>query len=70
MLWDAFFFYILSNLVVCKGYMDSKKYCKLVMEEILPFAAENFGKSFYFSTRWHFYTSFCLYYEVIKGLQC
>lgn len=48
MLWSACFFYGLSNLVFCKGNMNSKKYFKLLEKEMLLFAAETSGEYFTF----------------------
>lgn len=48
MLWAACFYYGVSNLFVCKGKMDSVKYCGALTRGLLPFAADNLGETFTF----------------------
>lgn len=46
MLQSAYSFPCLSNLVVCKNNMDSKKYCKLLEKEMLLLVAKTLEEVF------------------------
>lgn len=48
MLWGAISLFGLSDLVVCKGNMDSKRYCRVLQRHLLPFAAEMCGERWVF----------------------
>ena len=44
MIWGAISCYGTSHLVRVEGNMDSKQYCSVLEEDLLPFAAETFGE--------------------------
>lgn len=44
MLWGAISFYVKSQLLRVEGNMDSTLYCRVLEEDLLPFAAETFGE--------------------------
>ena len=45
MIWSCFSYYGRNSLVIMYGKQDSAKYCELLKEDLLPFAAVTQGEN-------------------------
>ena len=45
MIWSCFSYYGRNNLVTMYGKQDSAKYCELLKDDLLPFAAVTHGEN-------------------------